>query len=75
MRLTRGRPFDESASEPHSCGSYFSMITNFQPCPAQIKTASMIAVALVGVAALATVALLQSAPREEMTAAKGRTPL
>jgi hypothetical protein len=40
-----------------------------------IKTASMIAVALVGVAALATVALLQSAPREEMTAAKGATAL
>jgi len=40
-----------------------------------IKNASMITVALMGVAALACVALLQSNPAEQMTAAKGTTAL
>lgn len=37
----------------------------------QIKTASLIAVALMGVAAMAAVALVHSAPSEQMAAAKG----
>jgi hypothetical protein len=40
-----------------------------------IKTASLITVALMGVAAMAAVALLHSAPAEQMTAAKGAAAL